>query len=809
MLSFLPGFAWFAVAGLAAAAGPVIIHLLNRRRFRVVHWAAMDFLLEAVVRSRRIMHLRDLLLLLLRTAAVALFGLALARPYFTRGAGNLDPDQPLHAVLILDNSLSMGYRRLAGDTLLDEAKQRAIEFLEALPDRSLVSVLPLCGSEHGYSLDPYRTRDDALAALSRIEVLDRRSTAAQLAELALQACQQTTEVPATAKRVVFFSDQQATVWPGSELGLLFADVPELQVVDVSAGRTENTWVDSLVIQDGVADVETPATFLAQVRHVGVQPRNNVVVTLEVDGTVVDSKRLDLEPGQTAEVLFKYRFEDSRVSGLINQVPVMVSLPADALPEDDRRFLSVPVVASLPVVFVDQYGDDEDPRHEQYGETYHLRRLLAPKTSRLDAMPQLVKIKHLRMEQLELENLRDARLVVMAGVTAPDEAAVRLLRDYVNQGGQIIIAAGAQFDPAAWNEIAWRDGGGILPAPLAAAAIGQSLDEAGDRLQPFFLNFDTMSHAWFQLPNTSRDDHVALYTSGGETGWKPVFFKAVAADVSPVSLEKMLSAERARIRQEQESLDDDERRPAEDLVERTRPRVLAAFGNGVPWMIERTIGQGQVLFVSSGVFSPWNMLPKTDVMFVFDRIMRSMIERTLPNRNLGSTEPIVLLVTHDRLSAFSLRRPDGSEEPLTVEALGGEEYGVTVRSTPGRGIYTIVARRPADVDTRGETRLWEVPFAVNGPSEESELASLTRADFEARFQSDDGQPIPNIRWVDRQQSISVEGVQVWGQNLWWWLAIAVLACLLAEILMLSFPAILARRRHSNTQPAQSVSSVALF
>ena len=43
MFNFLPGSGVFALAGLIAAAGPVLIHLLNRRRFRVLNWAAMDF----------------------------------------------------------------------------------------------------------------------------------------------------------------------------------------------------------------------------------------------------------------------------------------------------------------------------------------------------------------------------------------------------------------------------------------------------------------------------------------------------------------------------------------------------------------------------------------------------------------------------------------------------------------------------------------------------------------------------------------------------------------------------------------------
>ena len=66
LLSFT---AWqFALAGAICAAGPIIIHLLNRRRFRVIQWAAMDFLREAMQRNRRIMQIRDIILLVLRTA---------------------------------------------------------------------------------------------------------------------------------------------------------------------------------------------------------------------------------------------------------------------------------------------------------------------------------------------------------------------------------------------------------------------------------------------------------------------------------------------------------------------------------------------------------------------------------------------------------------------------------------------------------------------------------------------------------------------------------------------------------------------
>ena len=54
------------LAGAAAIALPIIIHLLNKRKFIVVDWAAMDFLLDADKKNRRRIRLENLLLLLLR-----------------------------------------------------------------------------------------------------------------------------------------------------------------------------------------------------------------------------------------------------------------------------------------------------------------------------------------------------------------------------------------------------------------------------------------------------------------------------------------------------------------------------------------------------------------------------------------------------------------------------------------------------------------------------------------------------------------------------------------------------------------------
>ena len=91
---------------LFAAAIPVIIHLLNRKRHRTVKWAAMSFILKATRESRGKKKLKHILILTARTLALAALVIAIAQPLISGflGWGGSKPDT---VVFILDRSLSM------------------------------------------------------------------------------------------------------------------------------------------------------------------------------------------------------------------------------------------------------------------------------------------------------------------------------------------------------------------------------------------------------------------------------------------------------------------------------------------------------------------------------------------------------------------------------------------------------------------------------------------------------------------------------------------------------------------------------
>src|SRR3954453_20552770 len=76
----------FAAAGILLVAIPIIIHILNRRRFKTVTWAAMEYLLRAMRKNRRRLKFEQMLLLVTRCLVLALLGAALARPMMCENA---------------------------------------------------------------------------------------------------------------------------------------------------------------------------------------------------------------------------------------------------------------------------------------------------------------------------------------------------------------------------------------------------------------------------------------------------------------------------------------------------------------------------------------------------------------------------------------------------------------------------------------------------------------------------------------------------------------------------------------------------
>ena len=98
------------LVGLGAIAIPILIHLIQRERKRVVQFPSLMFLRRIPYQSVRRRRIRHWLLLAMRVAAIALIVLAFARPFFQQGAlAAAAAGGAREVVILLDQSASMGY----------------------------------------------------------------------------------------------------------------------------------------------------------------------------------------------------------------------------------------------------------------------------------------------------------------------------------------------------------------------------------------------------------------------------------------------------------------------------------------------------------------------------------------------------------------------------------------------------------------------------------------------------------------------------------------------------------------------------
>src|SRR5260221_7515553 len=116
--------------GIGLIGIPLLIHLIRRRKLKVIRWAAMDFLRQSQRKQKRRLRIEELILLALRMLIVALAALAFARPVLRAlGVALLDQNASVYAVIVLDNSFSMDAQDSSGKRSFVRAQEAANSLL--------------------------------------------------------------------------------------------------------------------------------------------------------------------------------------------------------------------------------------------------------------------------------------------------------------------------------------------------------------------------------------------------------------------------------------------------------------------------------------------------------------------------------------------------------------------------------------------------------------------------------------------------------------------------------------------------------
>jgi hypothetical protein len=337
------------LAGLVLVGIPVLIHLIMQQKPKRLLFPAFRFLQQRLRTNQRKLRLRHLLLLLLRMALIAAICLALARPrIFSQYSSLLNEDSPAAVVLLFDTSYSMEYK-VAERSRLDDAKRRALELLDELPENSRVAVLDSAdlGGEWITALPQARDQVNRLQLRHANAPVTRQLVQAyrlfdKLAE------DQGDGTEAAPRFLYVFSDRTPESWDERDVqGLPPAPTTSISAVfvDVGVDNAADLAITDLKLARQAIGPEDKLEVQATVRATGSDA--DTFVTFSIDGeTPGEQQPVQVPAGSQRTVTFK------RPVGELAAGPHRVEVRlanSDSLPFDDARFATFEVRAGRKVL----------------------------------------------------------------------------------------------------------------------------------------------------------------------------------------------------------------------------------------------------------------------------------------------------------------------------------------------------------------------------------------------------------------------------------------------------------------------------
>jgi hypothetical protein len=462
------------LAGFAAAAIPIAIHLFYRRTEPVIDFAAMRYLRQAPVEHSRRRRLREMILLALRVAALCLLAFAFARPYLAQSAAALSA--PVTMVLV-DTSASM-----TAPGQFEKAKAAATRAVRAAAPNHSVGVMTFANAADVMA-PPSQDRAGALGAIERLQpgagATQYRSALARAVEA----------IGDRSGRFIVVTDLQQSGWDAADEGAV-PDRVTVEVADVGSPAS-NVAISALRLEGTDA--------VALVRNYSTSPRREQVA-FSIEGKRFTSVPVDVPAGGSVEARVS---ADGRSRGLLGATVT----DKDGYAVDNSRYLVLDASQSPAVLAITGSGQPSD--------VFYLERavLVAEDAGGF----RFRAISGPAFSGLEPAALTDVGAVLVLGTRGVDARGRDLLGSYVKSGGGLLVAGGPDVDPKVLAESLT----GIVPTVLSERTATDRLRFApADSRHPVFRLFGgvgTLANVSFartaSLKPSDSAEVIARYTDG--------------------------------------------------------------------------------------------------------------------------------------------------------------------------------------------------------------------------------------------------------------------------------------------------------
>jgi len=710
-----------ALFGLAAAAIPVLLHLLNLRKLRRIEFSTLTFLKELQRTRIRRLKLRQLLLLVLRTLVVIMLVLAFSRPTLKGTlAGNIGSHAKITAALIIDDSYSMTLDDEQGE-LLKQAKQMASAVVDLFQEGDEVTLVRFSDVARGApDIQPTTIRD---LSLLRQEIGDIRSTAVhRTAESALRyAAKLLSSSPDFNKEVYLFSDFQRGVFadpsPPAPKEDLFPSDARFFLAPVGEREARNVSVESIAIPMTIFEKNKPFTVNARFRNNSRTGVRDLVVSLFLDGSRVAQRGVDLQSEGTVDVEF------SAVPNSVGFIEGFVELEDDDFEHDNRRYFVVQIPERIQVLLIGRPSD-----------TRYLGLALA---TELSTGATAFDVKEITTPQLSSSNIEQSDVVVLVGSQGLSPTQTGQLASFVRNGHGMVFFPEPSLSPS-WFDSAFARPIGTPPMSGIDRGPAPSVNGQGES----FMEFDQVDLRHPIFRGMFEDQQLRTPEQSSRAAPRPV-----------------RSIESPRVRSAARYA----------LTPQSTP--IITLSNGSAFLVEHRVGSGKVLLYAVAPVLEWSDLPRKGLFVpLVHRSVSYVSQHQAPALETLAGDDVLLNSTTRSAVPWTIRDPARIERTYAPSSSGWLQT-LRFSDTDQVGVYSVYAH---------DALLQR--FAVNLNPQESKLLRASTKEIDASLRQI-GIERSAVRYVQQVQDL-VQTVRTsrFGSELWRHFLVAALILALMEMMV---------------------------
>jgi len=292
----------FVLFGLAAAAIPILLHLLNLRKTQTVEFSTLYFLKELKKSTIRTIKIKQWILLLLRTLLILFAVLAFSQPIYNGSLPFLSSLQSNRSIIVVvDNTSSMLHSTNAG-TIFSQVKNDLRTLIDDLQENDELCIIPLV------STNTYRFSSSKQQLLQEISTLTPSIASATVRDV----FQKITAVSATAKHIsnltVFVTSDNQTepferlLQDSIQFQFPFPAVFYKSFTPSSINDEPNCSVDTIQFKTTMFRSGKPIELEMKVRNTSSK---EITTTLycQFGTSIVGQQQVTLQPNSTTRVPF--------------------------------------------------------------------------------------------------------------------------------------------------------------------------------------------------------------------------------------------------------------------------------------------------------------------------------------------------------------------------------------------------------------------------------------------------------------------------------------------------------------------------